>query len=278
MNEVINRTLVQMDRRRQHPRGEKQRFPYGCEKCDGYGNFINELGARTCECKLNYLFGPALHAAGVPEKYMNATLDNFNTEAFHSRLLHTWAREYLEKFSEGTREKRSKGALLMGRPGTGKTHIVVAFLRSVFWNHYIHPPCHFHCAFHSAGELLDDIRSTYDESSECTEARILKGLYEVDLLVLDDLAADDRLTAYAVERFNRINDQRYNDEKPTVITTNRSLAELKRIFGERFVSRVLEGYEIVDLLNCPTEDFRANAVDVYRVEAFSAEGSLERKT
>ena len=33
---------------------DQPKLPYGCDKCDGYGNLVDEYGARHCKCKLDY--------------------------------------------------------------------------------------------------------------------------------------------------------------------------------------------------------------------------------
>jgi len=54
---------------------------------------------------------------GVPEEHLGSTYDNFDWEG--KKLL----RQYLEQLIKGTRET---GMVFIGKPGVGKTHLMVA--------------------------------------------------------------------------------------------------------------------------------------------------------
>ena len=110
--------------------------------------------------------------------------------------------------------------MLVGEPGPGKTHLVVgiafsfiAQLRSALFYH--------------VGELLDDLRAGIATEKQMapgdvnswTSTSILSRCKNSALLVLDDLGVENK-TDWAWERLDIIVNYRYEQNLPTVITTN----------------------------------------------------------
>jgi len=105
--------------------------------------------------------------------------------------------------------------LLMGGYGTGKTHLAAAIAHerlaagsSVY--------------FAVVPELLDHLRAAFAPGSEVTYDEMFDKIREVELLVLDDLGAENG-TAWATEKLFQLINYRYNYRMPTVITTNNQL-------------------------------------------------------
>src|SRR3712207_8982740 len=68
---------------------------------------------------------------------------------------------------------------------------------------------------------------------------LLDQLTSVDLLHLDDLGAENS-SDWVLEQLYSIVNQRYEDEKSLVITTNLDPDELGKQIGDRTVSRIIE--------------------------------------
>jgi DNA replication protein DnaC len=105
--------------------------------------------------------------------------------------------------------------LLMGGYGTGKTHLAAGIAHerlaagsSVY--------------FAVVPELLDHLRAAFAPGSEVTYDDMFDKVREVELLVLDDLGAENG-TAWATEKLFQLINYRYNYRMPTVITTNNQL-------------------------------------------------------
>ena len=73
--------------------------------------------------------------------------------------------------------------------------------------------------YYDTRTLLSTIRSTYNPVIRTAEMDILRPVMQAELLVLDDLGAE-RLTDWVEETMNLIVNTRYNDEKPTIFTSN----------------------------------------------------------
>lgn len=120
------------------------------------------------------------------------------------------------------------GLWLQGPNGTGKTSAAVAVSKvAVRLGHSV--------GFHVVPELLNLIRSSYDETRG--DPDLLDRLGELDLLVLDDLGAE-RTMPWVLEQFYLIVNRRALDRKPLIVTTNLDADELAEQVTPRVVSRL----------------------------------------
>ena len=116
------------------------------------------------------------------------------------------------------------GLHLYGPNGIGKTHLVIGLARQV------HQELGWTIEFITWRGYLADLRQGYAEAQQRygdaePEHRVLQRLVDVDLLVLDDLRADD-LTPWARGKLLDLIARRYDAERPLFVTTNYDLNEL----------------------------------------------------
>ncbi len=104
------------------------------------------------------------------------------------------------------------GLLLIGSPGTGKTHLAIAALRELMAKG-------FEGLFFDYQTLLDRIRSGYNEASGASEREAYRSALDAEILLLDDLGAQ-RVTDWVEDTVTSIITHRCNHRKPLIATTN----------------------------------------------------------
>ena len=104
------------------------------------------------------------------------------------------------------------GLLLIGDPGTGKTHLAVGAMKALLEKGH-------ECVFFDYQNLLDQIRSGYDASSGTSDREAYRSALDADVLVLDDLGAH-RVTEWVEDTVTSIITYRCNHRKPLIATTN----------------------------------------------------------
>ncbi|HAA58324.1 MAG TPA: DNA replication protein, partial [Myxococcales bacterium] len=123
-----------------------------------------------------------------------------------------------------------------GPPGVGKTHLMVGFLRHVLLERGIP------CRFQDFGVLLAELRSSY--TNGLSEMEILRGLINVDVLLIDDLGKG-RNSKWESGIIDTLISCRYNTKRTTLITTNYT-QELETTLRERYRGRgSTEGEELL---------------------------------
>lgn len=99
--------------------------------------------------------------------------------------------------------------------------------RRMTWHYTRHP------------DLNADLRPSQDGS----HLEALANACTVDLLVIDDLGVG-QYTDWAADSLYRIIDDRWSNDRPTIVTTNLLAEGLREIVGDRIASRLSEGTQV----------------------------------
>src|SRR5438270_1962079 len=152
-------------------------------------------------------------AARIPRRYEHCELTNFDTDFPGAHPSLAEAHFLAANFAKKCDPRGDKGLLIIGKIGTGKTHLAVGILKELILNRGIP------CLFYDYRELLKEIQNSYNASVQATELDVLRPVFEAEVLVLDELGAV-KPTEWVWDTVSLILNTRYNDNRTTIITTN----------------------------------------------------------
>ena len=147
-------------------------------------------------------------ASGMPAAWERRSLRDWNATTFDEQKALDIAKEALSAAIE-TREIPS--LYIVGTVGTGKTMLASCLARDL---HRAEKPA----MWSSVGAMLSDIKAAFG-SREITEQEVLGKYQTTPLLVLDDMGKE-KATIWSTEQLFRVIDARYNNELPTIVTSN----------------------------------------------------------
>ena len=195
-----------------------------CPLCEGTGwktvsngtgalHSINDRRVTRCDCQLRARSQSVLAAARIPRRYEHCELTNYDTDFPGAHASLGEAQFVATNFARKCDPRGDKGLLIIGKIGTGKTHLAVGIIKELILNRGIA------CLFYDYRELLKEIQNSYNSTVQTTELDVLRPVFETDVLVLDELGAV-KPTEWVWDTVSLILNTRYNDNRTTIITTN----------------------------------------------------------
>lgn len=149
--------------------------------------------------------------SGIKKRFMERTFENFKRDTKDRERCYQTAKEYADHFKE--HKENGSGLYIEGTNGTGKTHLAAAIALQLI-GEGIPVICK------TSSDLLADVKRAYD-NPELQEWKILDVYRRVDLLIVDDLGKE-QCSDWAMTTLYNIFNDRYEDMKPVIITTNYS--------------------------------------------------------
>jgi DNA replication protein DnaC len=166
-----------------------------------------------CDCQLRARAATLLAAARIPRRYEHCELASYTTDFPGADSSLAFAHLSASRFAQEYDPRDGTGLLIIGKIGTGKTHLAVGITKDLILSKGIP------CLFYDYRELLKEIQNSYNAAVQTTELDVLRPVFETDVLILDELGAV-KPTEWVWDTVSLILNTRYNDNRTTIITTN----------------------------------------------------------
>lgn len=168
--------------------------------------------------------------ACLPPRFAGKTFDAYLAVSEQQKKYLGRCRSYADNFP--AHFKAGQGLLLLGSPGTGKTHLAVATLNQVISQHGAAG------LYTTAARMFRRIKDTYRNQEE-TESQAIEAFTRPALLVLDEIGVSFGSDAELNYLFDVMN-ERYEQCRPTIVVSNVQPAALGQWMGDRVVDRLRE--------------------------------------
>jgi DNA replication protein DnaC len=145
--------------------------------------------------------------SGAPKRYYGAQVDI----------------DAVFRYIRGFQGSKGAGLYIQGAVGRGKTYAASAIAHEFLRSGY-------NVVFATSKGMLEAVKATFDGGGSAKDA--IARYAKCDLLVLDDLGKEDA-TEWSVSTVFSVLNTRYEDMRPTIITSNYRLDELARRVGRR---------------------------------------------
>lgn len=164
--------------------------------------------------------------------YLRSRIESIIPKAYQQARLrhlgHKFKRELLNY-------DKTTGIVLYGPTGTGKTYALCALLRSLIASG-------LKCERIGYEELCLMIRDTFKSQSLKSELNILDKYRKIDVLIIEDLGSSKPIgtaeSDFSLRVIYVLINSRLEGEQLTLVSTNKTLANLKASFDERIASRL----------------------------------------
>jgi len=225
--------------------------PYNCDKCNDTGYVNGEL----CTCFKNEVIKETYKESNLTKQLQNQTFLNFKLDYYsdevsdeegispreHMRTVLARCVSFVADY-----DKVNTNLLFYGPSGLGKTYLSSCIANELLEGNKT-------VLYHTASVIfsaLEEMRFGRDQSEE---AQILaRRIFDVDLLIIDDLGTEF-MTQFSVAELFRIINTRLLNGKKMIISTNLSLEDLEKKYSERIVSRIMGSFDLIKFFG---EDIR----------------------
>ena len=204
-----------------------------CPKCGGDGFLLDASGdAVACSCReMRLRRARSLdHSSVIPRKYRGVSFDRAPVPSLSVDVVRP-VRNFVNRIEKHVADGR--GLWFEGDIGTGKTTLAMLVSKAAL-------DAGFSVSIYSVPHLLARIRDTYDrDPGERSYLEFFDQLVKVDLLHLEDLGSERR-TDWVLEQLYSLINERYEEQRSILVTTNVKVENLEQQIGQRTVSRMTQ--------------------------------------
>lgn len=138
------------------------------------------------------------------------------------------AKQQCTAFTKDFKQGKNRNLIMVGRTGTGKTHLACAVARNVLETRK-------YARYVTSEDMANEIANAWSRADD-NEANAVYRFTEYDLLILDEYGLHDR-HENRLQLVHKVLYARYDAGKPTMLISNMTAAELQKDLGDRLWSR-----------------------------------------
>lgn len=220
---------------------------YECDICKDTGKIVDNGMQKYCNCFTQRVINESYKQYNI-QKLKTENFGTFDTCYYSSKIdkeKYGMAKSPLQNienikkiaeiFIEKIDDSEQKNILFVGNTGLGKTFIANCIANELIKSGKT-------VIYQTAPLLMDTIiEHKYNFDKKSSNKENYERLFNVDLLIIDDLGTETMSNNKFTELFNIIN-TRLLENKKIIISTNLNLQELYSVYDERVVSRILGGF------------------------------------
>lgn len=232
-----------------------------CPLCQGRGERLVEFDGiqrmARCRCQKVPDRLALFNHAKIPARHAKASFESFDKDLPDTMPGFVSAYKWVNSFERG---KPQRGLVFHGAVGRGKTHLLVAMLRELVFQHGVN------VRFVEFTHLLAALKQGFEHGQG--QGNTLDPLADVEVLAIDELGKG-RNTDWELAVVDELISRRYNGMKTLLATTNYapgmasgaeanlSLAGVQQSLGDRVGDRVFSRLmEMVDFQQVSGDDYR----------------------
>ena len=216
---------------------------YSCGKCKDTGYLEDNS---RCSCYRQKLISKAYEMSGIEQQLQKQNFNTFNINVFSTQILPkesmtqrenmlhilSDSEAFVNTFPSGT------NLLFYGSSGLGKTFMCNCIAKSLLDKGYS-------VIYQTPFSIINILeKRTFSDKNNPFIVMAYDHLFDVDLLIIDDLGTETA-NSFTISEFYNIINARILKEKSTIISTNIKLSELSSFYNDRIDSRLKGHYQIM---------------------------------
>lgn len=222
---------------------------YECIKCQDTGYITIDLKTEMCSCLKQKLINESYNKSNL-YRLKNDTFEQFSDSLYDNIVnvekygINISPRENINKikdlslkFIENFDSSEQKNLLFTGTPGIGKTFLSGCVANEILKKGYT-------VLYQTSPLLLDSIFEYKYNQKNASSKELYDNLFNVNLLIIDDLGTENLTAARFSELYTVINSRLLNPKTKTIISTNLSLEQLAKTYDDRMLSRFIGNFNV----------------------------------
>lgn len=208
---------------------------YRCEFCHDTGQIIHrvpgsiEISVSECECAVKRRNALRIKRSGLADVMSRYTFEAYKTPDKQTAAIKAAALRYVA-------ESRGEWFVIVGRPGSGKTHVCTAIIGKLIEGGK-------NCKYMLWRDEVRELKALVNDNSAYRERMNL--LKNVDVLYIDDFFKGRTVSDGDLNVAFELLNARYNARKRTIISGERTIGAIMDIdeaIGSRIYERSKNGY------------------------------------